>query len=193
MSSDPQERSRRDPRLESGVRGSGPPAPLDAVRPELAPWGLRVVANTVDTLAIWGPSYVALLGITWAANAIVGGPGTAASDQGIPGVLELLAAYVVILGLWIWNRAVLQGRTGQSLGKSVAGIRLVSASTGGPVGATAALGRDLAHIWDWLFSIGFLWPLWDSRRQTFADKISDTVVVRSRVTVRAVRAGAASS
>ena len=180
MSSDPQEQTRRDPRAEPGVLGGGVAAPPGAVRPALAPWWLRVVANTVDTVAIWGPSYVALLGITWVANAIVGGPGTAASDQGVPGVLELLAAYVVICGLWIWNRAIRQGRTGQSLGKSVAGIRLVSASTGGPVGATAALGRERAHIWDWLISIGFLWPLWDAKGQTFADKISGTVVVRSR-------------
>jgi hypothetical protein len=26
--------------------------------------------------------------------------------------------------------------------------------------------------------VGWLWPIWDSKRQTFADKIMKTVVVR---------------
>jgi hypothetical protein len=28
------------------------------------------------------------------------------------------------------------------------------------------------------FGIGYLWPLWDGKRQTFADKIVGTVVIR---------------
>jgi uncharacterized RDD family membrane protein YckC len=28
--------------------------------------------------------------------------------------------------------------------------------------------------------IGFLWPLWDTKRQTLADKIMQTVVIPSR-------------
>ena len=31
-----------------------------------------------------------------------------------------------------------------------------------------------------LLCIGFLWPIWDSKRQTFADKIMNTVVVMKR-------------
>jgi hypothetical protein len=44
-----------------------------------------------------------------------------------------------------------------------------------------AFVRDLAHILDALpCYIGFLWPIWDSKRQTFADKIMNTVVVVRR-------------
>lgn len=195
MRSEPWEPSRQDgdPRAETAVPVGCPTAPFDVGLPELAPWGLRVMASTLDTVALGGLSYLALLGITWTANAIVPGPGSAASDLGVPGMLEMLAAYVVILGLWIWNRAVRQGLTGQSLGKRALGIRLVSASTGRPVGPVPALGRDLAHLWDWLFSVGFLWPLWDAKRQTFADKISNTVVIRSREAVPITPAGTAAS
>jgi len=38
--------------------------------------------------------------------------------------------------------------------------------------------RDVIHVIDSLtFNIGFLWPLWDERRQTIADKMVRTVVV----------------
>jgi Mce-associated membrane protein len=32
--------------------------------------------------------------------------------------------------------------------------------------------------------LGFLWPLWDSRDQTFADKLASTVCVRVPVSER---------
>ena len=34
---------------------------------------------------------------------------------------------------------------------------------------------------DGLAYVGYLWPLWDDERQTFADKILRTGVVRTRV------------
>ena len=38
--------------------------------------------------------------------------------------------------------------------------------------------RDLAHLPDFLFiCLGFLWALWDRKKQTFADKICKTMVV----------------
>jgi hypothetical protein len=38
--------------------------------------------------------------------------------------------------------------------------------------------RDLLHIIDALpCYLGYLWPIWDARRQTFSDKIMNTVVL----------------
>ena len=46
------------------------------------------------------------------------------------------------------------------------------------MGAGLCFVRQLAHIVDSLVCyLGWLWPLWDSRRQTLADKIMATVVV----------------
>ena len=40
------------------------------------------------------------------------------------------------------------------------------------------MARLLVHIFlDSFFYVGFLWPLWDPQRQTFADKIVGTVCV----------------
>jgi len=73
--------------------------------------------------------------------------------------------------------AASQGRTGQSWGKQALKLRLLSESTGQPIGAGMAFVRDLAHIVDSLACyLGWLWPLWDAKRQTFADKLVKTVV-----------------
>ena len=73
-----------------------------------------------------------------------------------------------------------QGSTGRTVGKKAVGIRLVGTRTGRPIGALASFVRSLAHAVDMvLCGLGYLWPLWDSKRQTLADKIMGTVVVRS--------------
>jgi len=50
---------------------------------------------------------------------------------------------------------------------------------GQPMGGGMCFVRDLCHILDALVCyLGFLWPLWDARRQClFADKIMNTVVL----------------
>jgi hypothetical protein len=61
------------------------------------------------------------------------------------------------------------------------GITLLGEETGQPIGAGMAFVRDLAHILDSLpFYLGWLWPLWDGKRQTFADKVVKTVVVSAK-------------
>lgn len=89
-------------------------------------------------------------------------------------VIDVMA-YLGLLGFGIWNCGYLQGTTGSSLGRRVAGTKLVSIGTGQPVGSGRALTRQLCHVLD--FGIGYLRPLWNGKRQTFADKIVGTIVV----------------
>jgi uncharacterized RDD family membrane protein YckC len=80
---------------------------------------------------------------------------------------------------WIWNFCIKQGRTGATIGKGVLAIRLVNAE-GRPIGAGMSFLRQLVHVLDSLpCGIGYLWPLWDAKSQTFADKIMNTVVVNA--------------
>ena len=95
----------------------------------------------------------------------------------VVGILLSLAA----LGWDVYNRWFLAGRTGQSFGKRVTRTWLVGAADGRPVGMLNAFLRDLLHVLDGMAYVGYLWPLWDERRQTFADKVIDTVVVRTPV------------
>jgi uncharacterized RDD family membrane protein YckC len=110
------------------------------------------------------------------------------------GVVALVLGYLLSVALSLWNRTFRQGRTGQTIGKQALGIRLVADPTAGPFGqppatsgpALAPIGplnaflRDLVHTIDGFAYVGYLWPLWDAKRQTFADKIMKTVVVDAR-------------
>jgi len=78
---------------------------------------------------------------------------------------------------WVtWNHGYRQGTAGSSIGKSLLKFKLVSENTGQPIGFGPSIMRQVAHIADLLtLYIGFLFPLWDAKRQTLADKIMLTV------------------
>lgn len=146
-----------------------PPAgvPQGAYGPPLASYGQRVGSFLIDTgLPVVG--YYVLVGLA----AYIGDLTVALVIYGV--------AFLGLLGFVIWNSGYRQGTTGQSLGKKVLGTRLVGQVTGQPVGFGLAVGRQFAHILDGLpFYLGYLWPLWDEQRQTFADKMCSTLVVRA--------------
>ncbi len=51
-------------------------------------------------------------------------------------------------------------------------------ATSQPIGMGKAFVRDIAHIVDSVICyVGWLFPLWDEKRQTLADKMQSTVVV----------------
>ena len=79
--------------------------------------------------------------------------------------------YLGALGWTIYNRWIRAGRTGQSWGKRLTKITLVNESTSQPIGAFNAFLRDLVHILDGFAYVGYLWLLWDEKKQTFADKL----------------------
>lgn len=145
----------------------------------LASYGKRVGALLLDSLLAGAPvllGYVFLFAVmTATANPVTGEPD---GSGALVGMLVWLVSWAVSVGLNWWNRWVRQGRTGQSWGKSIVGTRLVGLSSGLPIGAGMAFVRDLAHNLDsGSMYIGYLWPLWDAQRQTFADKLCTTVVV----------------
>jgi uncharacterized RDD family membrane protein YckC len=71
------------------------------------------------------------------------------------------------------------GRTGQTWGRKIAGVKVVSKDTGAPIGFGRAFGRTLLEstLSSWICFLGFLWMLWDSDKQTWHDKIVNSVVV----------------
>lgn len=85
--------------------------------------------------------------------------------------------FILALAFVVWN-LVRQGRTGQTVGKSVLKIKAVRESDAQILGVGLSIGRGVLHIIDALpCYIGFLWPLGDKKRQTFADKLLNTVVI----------------
>jgi uncharacterized RDD family membrane protein YckC len=131
----------------------------ESARPRLpfSSWGNRMMAFVIDIMPNFVLWYIAGLFRTTAVTFLLG---------------------AVSLGWIAWTRWYQAGTTGQSLGKRVRRIALIGLSTEEPIGIVKAFARDLAHTLDTVFCfIGFLFPLWDSRRQTFADKLCGTVVI----------------
>jgi uncharacterized RDD family membrane protein YckC len=123
-----------------------------------ANWGQRVGAYIIDVI----PQFVLLLLAIFAVRVV------------ILAVLFWLAS----IGWTIYNRWYQAGTTGQSLGKKTLHLKLVSEQTGQPIGVLMAFVRDICHFVDGVICyIGFLFPLWDAKRQTIADKIVGTVVI----------------
>ena len=129
----------------------------NAIAATYSNWAMRVGAYLVDYVPIF---VFDLIG--------------AVAHNGTVWFLMVIAS----IAWWIYNRCILAGRTGQSLGKRTLHMRLISDRTGEPIGGGMAFARDVCHILDTLACyIGWLFPLWDAKRQTFADKIISTVVV----------------
>ena len=69
----------------------------------------------------------------------------------------------------------------QSVGQRAVALRVADIRTGRPIGGWRAFERQLAKLVSLIpLGLGFLWMLWDPRRQTWHDKIAGTVVVRHR-------------
>lgn len=171
----------------------GQPAPYGGMPsgvPEYANWGQRVGAYLIDMLLLI-PGYLliipamVMMGRTSTTTQCFDStdpsscyPVTEPSSPGILAYLLLIAGYALMVGLMIWNRWI-KGGKGQSLGKKALGISLISENTGRPIGGGMAFVRDIAHFLDGLpCYLGYLWPLWDAKRQTFSDKVISTVVVK---------------
>jgi uncharacterized RDD family membrane protein YckC len=134
------------------------------LRSDYASWGQRVAAALIDAVIVAVPVIVLFL-----IGAAIGGGGGAAL---------VIVAYLVAIGFGIWNQILRQGRTGQTLGKERMSIKLVGEADGQPIGGGSAFLRGICHFADSIACyIGWLWPLWDDRKQTFADKIMSTIVI----------------
>jgi hypothetical protein len=141
-----------------------------------APWVTRVLAALLDWVVMAVPVLVGQIVLVFSGGRFgVGDLGDASTF----GVLAYVVGALVTVGLGIYNVVIRQGRTGETWAKSWTGIRLVRESDGMPLGPGLTFVRQLAHILDALpCYLGYLWPLWDAKRQTFADKIMSSVVVR---------------
>jgi Mce-associated membrane protein len=131
----------------------------------LAPWHIRACAFAVDVLpGIAVVATMALVALT-------------VSRQPVWWWVCVSVGGVAIL-LMLVNRLLLPTITGWSLGRALCGIAVVRREGAAP-GAWGLLLRDLAHLLDTAsVLVGWLWPLWDSRRRTFADMLLRTEVRR---------------
>lgn len=149
-----------------------------------ASFGKRLLAEVIDIAVVTANLLVPVaLGVL----AIVGSVGTDANgdvNRVTNGGLLALGIAAIVLGVIgvLLYEPLLTARTGagngQTVGKRVAGVRIVNLQ-GGPISTGQAWGRALfkACFSDKLFYLGYLWMLWDARKQTWHDKVASTYVI----------------
>lgn len=149
-----------------------------------AEWIWRVAAYLVDILPVAVFAFLGdRIGAALADSVVDERSGinvVVSQSSGIGNLLEALC-YVVAVGIYIANKGIREGRTGQSFGKQLCGLTTVRESTEMPLGPGRGVVRSLLLIVDFgLCYAGVLWPLWDHKRQCLiSDKSTNTVVYRS--------------
>ncbi len=146
------------------VEQTAPTAIQESPREALAPWHSRVGAFAVDVL----PGVAVIITMALVLRTV--------PAHGVWWWLALSVLGIVAL-LVLVNRLLLPVITGWSLGRALVGIA-VTRNTGVAPGPWTLLLRDVAHLLDTASIVGWLWPLWDSRRRTFADMLARTEVRR---------------
>ncbi len=146
-----------------------------------AGWGARVVARIIDTL-VTGliPSLIVFFALR-PTTSITFNQTTGAMSSSTSGSLglyyfgDLVAFLIGCAGV-----AYMKSAWGQSLGQKAVNIRMVRESDGQTLSFGMAFVREIAHLLDNIVCcVGYLWPLWDAKKQTFADKIMTTVVTKA--------------
>ncbi|HEX2851568.1 MAG TPA: RDD family protein [Acidimicrobiales bacterium] len=90
------------------------------------------------------------------------------------GILGFLLYLALIAYYWIYLPYT-EGSTGQTIGKKMQNIKTISAETGQPVGFGMAFVRYLLN--GILCGLGWLFPFFDSQKQTLGDKVSKGITV----------------
>ncbi|MFE7228688.1 RDD family protein [Nocardioides sp. NPDC057577] len=186
--------------------GPPPGAPQDPARgpqPQAPPWAQQAYVPSGPPLAPWVQRFAsglvdAVLLVPFYLVASVGGG--LARESGIIvtglGVLAIVAGWFGFLAFAIWNQVIRQGRTGHTIGKGLLRIKLVGKNPGATAGVPLTLFRQALNAIGWVLIfltyyagfaflffgaviclVNYMWPLWDKRRQTLADKLVGTLVV----------------
>lgn len=135
--------------------------------------GRRVVVTVIDGL-VFGVGYY-LLALAFGDIRV---QGEAANWQS-----NLPAGWNAAFGLLVvLYYVLLEGYLGQTLGKMVTGITVVSEATGRAPGVAAAVVRTLLRLVDGLFSyaVAFVVALGSDKRQRLGDMVAHTLVIRTQ-------------
>lgn len=158
---------------------------MDDGRAQYATWGQRVLATVLDGAV--------LSGVTWLALGPEAAPPT--WWPGLPPSTAVGLPLAWTSSPWVWLLlavyVLLQGLTGQTPGRRLVGIVVVDGDTGSPAGLLRTLVRPVVHVLDAILLVGYLRPLWDGRRRTFADQVLGTLVVPAAPAARGLLGGRA--
>lgn len=166
--------------------GYAPPPPVRNSADAYTSWFTRVLAYLIDAIPVLVVSGIAVIVIFATMGDVTssyteydyGGSYSASGEISGAGWAAYGLAALVNFAYWLWNYGYKQGTTGSTIGKGVMKFKVISEKTGQPIGFGMSIARGFAHIVDSIICyIGWLFPLWDAKRQTIADKIVGTICV----------------
>ena len=124
------------------------------VRTDYAPWARRAAALLLDDIPALVAAAFFAVGYSLFIFALVQSNSGSVPSAGVVPMVISGILYLGALGWTIYNRWIRAGRTGQSWGKRLTKIALVSELTGQPIGPLNAFLRDLVHILDGFAYVG---------------------------------------
>ena len=144
--------------------------------------GLIVAAFAIPAYVVLfaGPTEIEPCSVDDAGNITIGEANNALCEgptNGTWAIFALMLVTAVIGGIYYY--AKLEGTRGQTVGKKALGIRVVDATTGGPIGVGRGIGRYFARIISAIpFYLGYLWAIWDPKKQAWHDKMVNDLVIK---------------
>ena len=140
---------------------------------ELASWGRRLAALMIDTVVL-----ATIITFT----VLAAGMSPEELNDRIGNREPLLILLLFVVPEAIYTTALIGSRN-QTFGKMAVGIKVVDAENRSPIGYRRAFTRWFSTALLWILWVpgilDHLWPLRDSRNQSFHDKFARSVVVRS--------------
>jgi uncharacterized RDD family membrane protein YckC len=138
----------------------------------LANVGKRLGAAVIDYPVLW---FGLIMAVSFVSNVVA-----AVSTEGLGSAAGAWAVFVA-WAIIVWNGDFRQGRSGQSFGKQIMGLRTVDMTNLGPPGRLSCMSRSLGLLFDvGLFGVGILLIAFSDQRRSFGDRFGGTVVLDER-------------
>lgn len=135
----------------------------------------RLIAVFVDALILLIP--LALISFVLIFAGVMRGPTT---EGGVDATFSLIFNAVMPIISFAYYIFFI-GKKGQTPGKKILGIKVIKKDTHEVPGYLYAFLREVVGkiISSIIFCLGYFWMLWDKDKQTWADKIASTIVIKT--------------
>ena len=175
----------------AGYQAYGTPA----TQPTYAGFGARLGGWLIDGIVIGlffvpaivalvaGPTEIEACSVDSSGTVTIGGDLNALCEQPTNGTIAIavLLGIAALVATVVYQVKLIGGPSGATWGMRAAGVKAVDANSGGPIGPGRAFGRMLfaGLISGFFFYLGYLWMLWDGRKQTWQDKVVTSIVIKA--------------
>lgn len=133
---------------------------------EYAGFGIRLLASIIDSILIaliTLPAMSLVYSSFWETEQLVLGP--------LDIIINYIFPFIAIILFWVYK--------GATPGKMALKLTIVDEKTGKIPRLKQSIGRYFAYILATLpLCLGFLWIIWDNKKQGWHDKLAKTVVIR---------------